>query len=103
MDKPAFPIPIAGCTDGSVYNTMEQSAGQLGGMTLREHAAITLRVPNSGDDQLDAMIRQANRRDAAVAAMQGMSMNASIDDATALAECAVAFADALLARLEESK
>lgn len=73
------------------------------GMTKREHAAITLRVPDSGDEQLDALIRQANRRDAAVAAMQGMSMNTSIDEAAVLAECAVAFADALLARLEESK
>ena len=33
---PAFPIPVAGCTDGGVYNTMEQSGGQLGGMTLRD-------------------------------------------------------------------
>jgi hypothetical protein len=36
---PAFPIPIAGCTNGSVYNTMEQSSGQLGGMSLRDYFA----------------------------------------------------------------
>lgn len=36
---PAFPIPIAGCNDGGVYNTMEQSQGQLGGMTLRDYFA----------------------------------------------------------------
>lgn len=36
---PAFPVPIAGCTDGSVYNTLEQSAGELGGMTLRDYLA----------------------------------------------------------------
>ncbi|OZI17962.1 hypothetical protein [Bordetella genomosp. 7] len=36
---PAFPIPIAGCTDGGVYNALEQSAGQLGGMSLRDYFA----------------------------------------------------------------
>jgi hypothetical protein len=36
---PAFPIPIAGCSDGSVYNAMEQSSGKLGGMTLRDYFA----------------------------------------------------------------
>lgn len=102
MDKPAFPMPIAGCTDGSVYNTMEQSAGQLGGMTVREHAAITLRVPDSGDEQLDAMIRQANRREAAVAAMQGL-LTAGHGEEVEIACDAVRYADALLARLEEKQ
>lgn len=41
-------------------------------LNKREHAAILLRVPKSGDDEIDAMIREANRRDAAVAAMQGL-------------------------------
>ena len=36
---PAFPIPIAGCNDGCVYNTLEQSSGELGGMTLRDYFA----------------------------------------------------------------
>jgi len=33
---PAFPIPIAGCNDGGVYNVLEQSGGQYGGMSLRD-------------------------------------------------------------------
>jgi hypothetical protein len=33
---PAFPIPIAGCNDGGVYNTLDQSGGKLGGMSLRD-------------------------------------------------------------------
>lgn len=37
---PAFPIPIAGCKDGNVYNTLQQSSGELGGMTLRDYFAI---------------------------------------------------------------
>lgn len=88
MDKPAFPIPIAGCTDGSVYNTMEQSAGQLGGMTLREYAAV--------------------------AAMQGLLASSVMmtfiiegcngeDSAPMVAQMSADLADALLARLEEGK
>lgn len=42
------------------------------GLTKREHAAILLRVPESGDPDLDAMIRTAQRRDLAAMAMQGM-------------------------------
>lgn len=36
---PAFPMPIAGCNDGGVYNTMQQSGGEYGGMTLRDYFA----------------------------------------------------------------
>lgn len=36
---PAFPIPIAGCNDGAVYNALQQSNGELGGMTLRDYFA----------------------------------------------------------------
>lgn len=63
--------------DAGGYGRTRTVTVEEGGMTLREYAAV--------------------------AAMQGMSMNTSIDEATALAECAVAFADALLARLEEGK
>lgn len=78
------------------------------GMTKREHAAITLRVPNSGDEELDAMIRQANRRDAAVAAMQGLMpkyikcWTEGYDDEYFAMDC-VRIADALIARLEEKQ
>jgi len=34
------------------------------GMTLRQYAAIHLKVPNSGTDWLDEMIKQANKIDA---------------------------------------
>lgn len=70
------------------------------GMTKREHAAITLRIPKSGDEQLDAMIRQANRRDAAVAAMQGLLAKGDFRY-DAIVSDSVDIADALLAKLEE--
>jgi hypothetical protein len=40
------------------------------GMTLRQYAAIKLRVPNSGTDWLDAMILQSLRNEFAGKAMQ---------------------------------
>ena len=43
------------------------------GMTLRQYAAIKLRVPDSGSDWLDAMIRTSVRDDRAAQIMQGLS------------------------------
>ena len=45
------------------------------GMTLRQYAAIKLRVPNSGTDWLDEMIRQSLRDELAAKAMQGLISN----------------------------
>lgn len=42
------------------------------GMTLRQYAAIKLRVPNSGTDWLDEMIVQSLRDEFAAKAMQGV-------------------------------
>lgn len=41
-------------------------------MSLRQYAAIHLRVPNSGDDWLDDMITKARMMDATERAMQGL-------------------------------
>lgn len=73
-----------------------------GGLTKRELAAIELRVPMSGDDQIDAMIRVANRRDAAAMAMQGL-LSHRLGNAFPyeIADSAAAFADALIAELNK--
>jgi hypothetical protein len=42
------------------------------GMTLRQYAAIKLKVPDSGTDWLDDMICKSQRDDFAAKAMQGM-------------------------------
>ncbi|HET6890493.1 MAG TPA: hypothetical protein VFH31_05275 [Pyrinomonadaceae bacterium] len=67
------------------------------GLTLRQHAAIAMRVPMSGDPELDAMIREARRLDMATAAMQGPGT------ASDNAEWALEAADALLAASEPKK
>lgn len=45
------------------------------GMTLRQYAAIKLKVPDSGTEWLDAMIEKSLRDDFAAKAMQGMLAN----------------------------
>ena len=47
--------------------------GEYDGMTLRQYAAIKLRVPNSGTDWLDEMIRQSMRNELAAKHMQALS------------------------------
>ena len=44
------------------------------GMTLRQYAAIKLRVPNSGTDWLDEMIRESMRDDLAAKAMMAFEI-----------------------------
>lgn len=73
---PAFPTSIQWDEKGGVVFGNEQaspnSTSHYSGMTLRQYAAIKLRVPNSGTDWLDDMIRASLRDEAAAKAMQGM-------------------------------
>lgn len=48
------------------------------GMSKRFYAAITLKVPDSGEEWLDEMIRKANRRDVACYALEGMLANSEL-------------------------
>ncbi len=65
---PAFPQQMVE-TDRGRFSVADWGAG---GMTLREYAAIELRIPDSGIDWLDKMIAKAERRDLAAKAMQGI-------------------------------
>jgi hypothetical protein len=64
-DHPAFPTA-----------TLAQKTE--GGMTLREYAAIKLKVPDSGTDWLDEMIRTAQRNELAAKAMQGWAADSGV-------------------------
>ncbi len=61
---PAFPVP------GMSGLPNDQCVWPEYGMTLRQYAAIKLRVPDSGTDWLDEMIRQSMRNELAAQAMQ---------------------------------
>lgn len=60
---PAFPNKAEQCNFGYEFS---------GGMTLRQYAAIKLRVPDSGTDWLDAMIHISLQDEFASKAMQGV-------------------------------
>jgi len=75
---PAFPIPIAGCNDGGVYNVLEQSGGKYGGMTLRDWfagQALAGIIANEGMFDHAIMLLNAeacyNQADAMLAARKG--------------------------------
>lgn len=67
-DWPAYPVPL---NPGEAY----KGHAPCDGMTLRQYAAIKLRVPDSGTDWLDDMIRQSLRDELA-----GKALNALIGD-----------------------
>ncbi|MEN5278115.1 hypothetical protein ABE527_14330 [Brucella sp. TWI432] len=93
---PAFPFQFD--------QTYEQNFGHEPGMTVRQYAAIHLRVPESGDDWLDLMIRKANLRDTAAQAMAGM-LGGETDDSAytekVAADRARRMAEALLRETDE--
>ncbi len=80
---------------------------QHDGLSKRELACIELRVPKTGDPELDAIIREARLADAAGLAMQGLLANKNCNPNTftdaAVAEWSVSVAAALISELEKQK
>lgn len=89
-------------TGGPAFPGLHPSADcryQDEGMTLRQYAAIKLKVPNSGTDWLDEMIRTAQRDELAARAMQGniaSMVEGQEFDSSMGAEWAYKVADAML-------
>jgi hypothetical protein len=75
------------------------------GLTEKEYAAIKLKVPRSGDPDIDEMIRESRRAEFAKAAFEGMLSDECEDHSPWkpewVAERSVGFADAMLAELEK--
>lgn len=55
---------------GADFRVTDITEPKQSGMTLRQYAAIKLRVPNSGTDWLDEMIRTSLRDELAAKAVQ---------------------------------
>ncbi len=78
------------------------------GMTLREYAAIKLRVPDSGTDWLNDMIRKSQRNEIAARAMQAFAMDQALvgeaetaqDWYNNIVDASLATADAMIAAQE---
>jgi len=66
------------------------------GMTLREYAAIKLKVPNSGTDWLDDMIRQSLRDDFAAEVMPEIYQRVQSGGFERVAKLSYEIADAML-------
>ena len=88
-NEPAFPIHWENHSEG---------------MTKREYAAIALKVPTSGTEWLDDMIRESLRNDFAAKVIQGAisSCAARGEVAMLLAGLSYEIADAMLAVKEKS-
>lgn len=92
-DLPAFPRPFsADDVDPDI------SYPAHAGMTLRQYAAITLKVPNSGTDWLDDMIFESLRSEIAIKALQGVAgeQDLGVDEKVLLAR---RMTDAIMQRL----
>lgn len=61
-------------TGGPAFPTTVYTNDDFKGMTLRQYAAIKLRVPNSGTEWLDEMIVQSLRDEFSAKAMQANIM-----------------------------
>jgi len=82
-------------TGGPAFPPMHDPNTHEFGMTLRQYAAIKLKVPNSGTDWLDDMIRQSIKDDFAAMAMDAfLSRDGGTYEQDA--ECAHKMADAML-------
>ena len=108
LDKPMFPQSTGRCPACKVQLALAP------GKSARVYAAIHLCVPESGDAELDAMIRKAQRQRLAGMAMQGMladgealneikkrRTSAGVTVADGLTVEAYACADAMIAQREK--
>ena len=92
---PAFPLVIE--EEGCIPQVHK-------GMSLRQYAAIKLRVPDSGTGWLDDMIRDARRMDYAGQALAGILANPSrLDSIDNTTGGAYTIADAMIAARSEAK
>ena len=95
------PINDGGAAFPMGYHPEGNNADHFG-MTLRQYAAIKLRVPESGTDWLDDMIRKSNRDYFAAAALKGFCAKQNSfpptknEHFTNLAEDSLKVADAML-------
>lgn len=96
--RPAF--PIADPFSVKCPSTDEEALRLRNGMTLREYAAIKLRVPESGTDWLDEMIRKSVRDEFAAKAMQAYISLDNLRDDDLVALCSYGLADTMLRERE---
>lgn len=96
-DMPAMPITLE---PGEVWSEFEDHAN---GLTKREMFCLHNGVADTGDDELDAIIRKGNRQKMAMHMMAHLMKCDNFVSYVDQSMCAVSASDALLAELERTK
>jgi hypothetical protein len=109
-DMPAMPQSGAFSASDD-FNDSEDMGGS--GLTKREHFCLKMGVANTGDEELDAIIRKGVEQKLAGRAMQGLLANPVMGDSDLhsnhrewvedMTSTSIEFAKALLSQLEEDK
>ncbi|MCG5259779.1 hypothetical protein EM868_09145 [Cupriavidus gilardii] len=110
-DHPAFPTRFANQAGENVFGlagdvVAPHAVQHYHGLTVRQYAAIHLRIPDSGTAWLDDMIRKAQRDEFAAKAMQSILSNSDLvrqyveSAARGIANDAHEMADAMVAARE---
>ena len=94
LDDSAFPIPL---NPGSSY----QGHGPADGFSKKERACIDLRIPESGDAELDALIEKARWRDVVASIAAGLAANHTVSQSDVSVE-AVHLAENVMHQLERT-
>ncbi len=94
-DWPAFPCEIGPASDMYTIQTGD-GQWQQPGMTLRQYAAIKLKVPDSGTDWLDLMITKSLLDEFAAKVMPEIYQRVKDGGYKRVAELAYEMADAML-------
>lgn len=89
--SPAFELNGDGVLEDSSY-----------GFTKRERTCIDLRIPESGDAELDALIEKARRQEAAFKVAQGLCSDPNMRHVDEEVILAIEMADALIAEMERT-
>ena len=101
-DMPAMPFEEV----KTRYQGLPDEWANHQGLTKREMFCLYMGVAETGDAELDEIIRKGNRQKMAVSAMHGILSSLTAEDSVSkreLAGCSIADADALLAELEAKK
>ena len=111
-DMPAIPVLLEQkitMPDGSVLQV--DPVESYNGLTKLEQFCLKMGVPETGDPDLDDIIRKGELKRIAAMAMQGFLSNSVMGDSALhdsaedwvkeITECAVEYADALLKELEK--
>ena len=100
-------MPITPTIVDTQDSTSENSGGRYvtsNGLTKREKFCLTMGVAETGDEELDAIIRKGNEKELAGLAMQGFCSKCSAPDTLStvnkVAAVSIEMAQALLQQLE---